>query len=163
MSSQSVQTAISKDYEYCSVYESLPDVLVQDPIRSCAYYIEATDLMKFQTSASVWTQINPGTVTFVIPDGDMLEELPPFSQSSELELSILLRYVRGQSSYFLSYEDLQKFRIPQPTETPDTYHISFIVPVGTDLIEELPPLRKALLQSNQGGSSGLPPMRKKKN
>ncbi len=93
--------------------------------------------------------MDDSTVSFVIPDGEVIDEVPSFLRTPEIEPSVLIRYSRSQSSYFLTFEDLQKFSVTQPTETLNTADsISFVIPRGTELIEELPTLRRALLQSH---------------
>jgi hypothetical protein len=106
-------------------------------------------LAEFRTTPATWARLNDTTVSFVIPDGEVIDEVPSFLRAPEVEPSVLIRYSRSQSSYFLTFEDLQRFAVTQPTDSLNTADsISFIVPRGTELIEELPALRRALLQSH---------------
>lgn len=137
--------------EHRRTFDTLPNVLIQDPARGRAYYLRGEDLAEFRTTPETWAQLNDTTVSFVIPDGEVIDEVPSFLRTPEINPSALIRYSRGQSSYFLTFEDLQRFSVEQPTESLDTADsISFIVPRGTELIEELPSLRRALLQSHTG-------------
>ena len=139
---------VEKSLEFGRVFDRLPNVLVQDPARQCAYYIKADQLQAFKATAQTWTQVNDSTVTFVIPGDELVDEVPPFLRVPELSPSVLIRYSAGKAAYFLTFEDLQAFKIPQPQESFDPDSISFIVPRGTEMIEELPTLRRALLQSS---------------
>ncbi len=104
---------------------------------------------EFRTTPATWSLLNDSTVTFVIPDGEVIDEVPSFLRTPEVEPSVLIRYSRSQSSYFLTFEDLQRFVATQPTENLNTFDsISFVFPRGTELVEELPALRRALLQSH---------------
>ncbi|MGH3568993.1 MAG: hypothetical protein ACRDRH_23805 [Pseudonocardia sp.] len=140
--------AYDKSREHLRTFVALPNILVQDPQRGCAYYVQAEQLVRFAATSNTWGQLDDTTVTFVIPDGDIIDEVPPALRAPELRPSVLIRYSRGKTSFFLTFEDLQEFRIDQPTEAFDPGSISFIIPRGTELIEELPLIRRALLQSN---------------
>ncbi|MGH4017297.1 MAG: hypothetical protein ACRDSL_25905 [Pseudonocardiaceae bacterium] len=141
--------AYDKLNEHRRTFDTLPNVLIQDPVRDRAYYIRTEDLAEYRTTPDTWARLNDSTVSFVIPDGEVIDEVPSFLRAPELEPSVLIRYVRGKSSFFLTFEDLQRFSVEQPTESLNTADsISFVVPQGTELIEELPTLRRALLQSH---------------
>jgi len=141
-------TNLDTSVEFRRIFELLPNVLIQDPARQCAYYIDAVQLQAFQATVETWSKLDDKTVTFIIPGDDLIDEVPPFLRTPELNPTILIRYPRGKASYFLTFEDLQAFKIPQPEQSLDPQCISFIIPLGTELIEELPSLRRALLQSN---------------
>jgi hypothetical protein len=146
-SPSATRPAYDKAHEHLRSFPVLPNVLVQDPARGCAYYIPAVQLADFESTVATWNRLDDTTVTFVIPDSDLIDEVPPSLRAPELNPSILIRYMRGQKAYFLTHEDLQRFRVSQPTEPFDPESISFIMPRGTELIEELPLMRRALLQS----------------
>jgi hypothetical protein len=146
-SSASTRVGYDKAHEHLRSFPALPNVLVQDPARGCAYYIPAVDLGDFEATVATWGQLDDSTVTFVIPDGDLIDEVPPSLRTPELTPSVLIRYTRAEKSYFLTNDDLQRFRVVQPMDAFDPESISFILPRGTELIEELPLLRRALLQS----------------
>jgi hypothetical protein len=142
-----------KIYEFRRVFEDLPNVLIQDPARECFYYIPAEDLRKFEAGPDTWTQVNTGTVVFLIPDGDLVEEVPPFIRPGESRPSVLIQYRRGEAAYFLTFEQLNQFATEWgSTEIPDEHVISFIMPIGQELIEQLPELRRALLQTSTTSS-----------
>ncbi|MCL2581276.1 MAG: hypothetical protein FWE35_02350 [Streptosporangiales bacterium] len=143
------ETSYDKLNEHRRAFDVLPNVLIQDPARSCAYFIKSEELTEYRSTPATWSRLDDSTVSFVIPDGEVIDEVPSFLRNPEIDPSVLIRYSRGQASYFLRFEDLQKFEVSQPTESLDTTDsISFIVPRGTELIEELPTLRRALLQSH---------------
>ena len=134
--------------EFRRIFATLPNVLIQDPARGCAYYIPAKELGAFEATPETWGRIDDSTVTFVIPNGGLVDEVPPYLRNPELHPSVLIRFGQYEGSYFLSFDELQRFRTAQPRESLDDNQISFIVPAGTELIEELPALRRAMLQSN---------------
>ena len=138
----------AKEQEFRKVFESLPNVLIQDPVRSCAYYIPCDAMESFQASPDTWLHMDESTVTFTIPDGEEVDEIPPFLRDPGLKPSVLLRYSRGKTAYLISFEALQPFRIDQPTQAGDDNNIiSFILPRSMELVEELPGLTRALLQA----------------
>ncbi len=134
--------------EYRRVFDKVPSVLIQDPARLCAYYIEAAQLQKYEVTPSTWAKLDDGTVTFVIPNGDLVDEIPAYLRNPELNPSVLIRFGQGQTAFYLSFDQLQAHKIAQPDSSFDDEQVSFIIPRGTELIEELPTLRRALLQSN---------------
>lgn len=143
------QVGYDKRDEHRRTFETLPNVLIQDPARECAYFLTAESLLKYRSTVETWSRVNDSTVSLVIPDGEVIDEVPSFLRNPELEPSVLIRYSREQSSFFLTFEELQQYKVNQPTESLNTSDsISFIIPRGTELIEELPTLRRALLQSH---------------
>ena len=137
-----------KAEEYRRVFDQVPSVLIQDPARECAYYVGSTELQKHEVTPETWAKLNDSTVTFVIPNGDLVDEIPAYLRNPELNPTVLIRFGQGKSAFFLSFEDLQAYKISQPESSFDPEQISFVIPRGTELIEELPNLRRALLQSN---------------
>ena len=129
-------------------FSTLPDILIQDPLHECAYHIPAARLADYHTGPDVWAQLTSDAVVFVIPGADEIEEVPPFFASSGNEPSVLVQFPAGSSSYLLSWEDLQTFQIEQPTEYWEGFDgVSFVLPRGMELIEQLPAVRRAMLQS----------------
>lgn len=127
----------------------LPNVLVQDPVRECAYHLTAEQLGPFTATAERFFKMDDSTVTFVIPGGnELIDDVPPYLRNPELNPSILIRHPAGEKAYFLTFEELQVFKVPQPTEASAAGWVSFIIPKGTELIEELPALRRALMQTS---------------
>lgn len=55
-----------------------------------------------------------------------------------------------QAAYFLTTDQLAEFRVDKGPDEVES-GISFIVPVGLELIEELPALMRGLLQSSESG------------
>lgn len=141
--------------EFRRTFDALPDVLIQDAVRACAYMIPAGELAKYETTTETWTKVDESTVTFVIPDDALVEEVPPFLREPASEPSVLVQYRRRRTAYFLTFEQLSAHRVDQPKQIPDSPSIvTFIIPFGLELIEELPAIRAALLQSGQGSGPG---------
>lgn len=134
--------------DYRRIFDHVPNVLIQDPGRGCAYYVKAEDLYRHEVTPETWAKLDDSTVTFVIPNGDLVDEIPAYLRNPELNPSALIRFGQGEVAFFLSFDDLQAYKIAQPEGSLDDDQISFIIPQGTELIEELPALRRALLQSN---------------
>lgn len=133
-----------------TVLTALPDVLIQDPNRGRIFFVIADELKKYANDKSSWASIGSNTVTFVIPDENYFEEVPPFSQSSTEAPDVLIQWAAGQTSFLLTYEQLGNYEVPENFEKGEGhYGISFIIPRGTELIEELPPLMAAMLQSGE--------------
>jgi hypothetical protein len=128
----------------------LPDVLIQDPVRHTAYLVPAPELARHEVTPEVWPMIDGGTVTFVIPGGEAVEEMPPFRQSPDLEPSVLIQHQAAARAYYLTFDELQNYRCEEPTAGKG-YGISFVIPNSTELIEELPALRAAVLQTQESG------------
>jgi hypothetical protein len=141
-------TTYDKLQEHRRQFDALPNVLIHDPARAIAYYLPSEELGGFEATPDTWAKLDDTTVAFVIPDGEIVDEVPSFLRAPELRPSVLIRYSRGQSAYFLSFEDLQRYTIEDPPPLDTATSISFVIPKGTELIEELPALRRALLQSH---------------
>ncbi len=124
------------------------DVFIQDPVRECAYYVSCTNLSRFRADSNTWPQIDAGTVTFVIPGADLVHETPPFRQSGDVLPSVLIQDPINNVSYFLSFNDLQEFRVDHPVD-PTSFDVSFRIPQSLELIEELPAMQRAELQTNE--------------
>jgi hypothetical protein len=140
--------SVVKETVFKKAFAALPEILIQDPIHECAYRIPAARLSDYRTGPGAWTQLTPETVTFVIPGAEDIEEVPPFVASADNEPSVLIQFPTDQSSYLLSWAELQQFQIDQPTEYWDGFEgVSFVMPRGMELIEQLPALRRAALQS----------------
>lgn len=128
-------------------FSTLPDVLIQDPVRHCSYLIPAVAMQSYRVQPEDYLKMGSESVTFVIPDDDLVEEVPPFLRNSEAVPSVLIQHPAGATSYFLTFEQLQLFKCSEDTIPP--YGIAFVMPVGMELIEELPPLMHASLQSGE--------------
>ena len=148
MNTLNVGPRFKKAEEYRRIFDTLPNVLIQDPARNCAYNIQSSDLEKHEVTVETWSKVNDGTVTFLIPNGELIDEVPASLRNPELQPSVLIRFGQGRSAFFLTFEELQAYKQPQLEVAASEDQISFIIPRGTELIEELPALRKALLQSN---------------
>ncbi|MBV9141504.1 MAG: hypothetical protein JO115_11400 [Pseudonocardiales bacterium] len=98
--------------------------------------------------------IDGGTVTFVIPGGDAVEEMPPFRQQADLDPSVLIQHQAAGKAYHLTFDQLQTYRTAESVA--GRYGISFVIPHSTELIEELPALRAALLQTQEAGTKPSP-------
>lgn len=93
-------------------------------------------------------------MTFVIPGGDAVEEMPPFRQQADLDPSVLIQHQAAGKAYHLTFDQLQTYRTAESVA--GRYGISFVIPHSTELIEELPALRAALLQTQEAGTKPSP-------
>jgi len=130
------------------LFEQLPDVLIQDPIRKRAYLLPADQMDAYQVGPETWSQLEPSVVTFTLPGVEEVVEVPSYNSAPSQEPSVLIQYPDGKASYFLTYEQLQQFIIEQPNEKKG-YGISFVIPMGMEMIEELPAMMKSMLQSGE--------------
>lgn len=129
----------------------VPDVLIQHPTRCANYLVPGERLTNFAVGADTWSRFGPETVTFVIPDEvHLVEEIPPVVREPDVEPAIHIQDPARQAAYFLTTDELAEFRIDTAPNEVD-YGISFIVPVGLELIEEMPALMRGLLQSSESG------------
>lgn len=135
-----------------SITAAVPDVLIQHPMRRVNYLVPGERLEAFAVSAETWTRFDPSTVTFVIPAEDsLLDEIPPTFRTPDAEPAIHIQDPAREAAYFLAPGDLDEFRLDLPPSEV-AYGISFVVPVGLELIEEMPALMRGLLQTQESGS-----------
>jgi len=121
----------------------LPNIQIQDPKRQSTFYIPSENLKMFEITPETLAKVNSATVTFVIPDEDILEKVQPFVDPNEETPSILIQYRREQVSFFLTYNELKKFQVNLDLEIEENNTITFFIPFGWESIEELPSLRVA--------------------
>lgn len=131
--------------------ENLPNIIIQDSIKNCAYILPSNTMDTYKVTVDTWSKIGSDTVTFVIPGEDYIEEIPPFSQVNTDRPSVLIQFPSNDTAFFLSFDDLEKYETNIPENQPEQ-SISFILPRGTELIEELPDLRISLLQTQEKDS-----------
>lgn len=132
------------------VFKQLPDVLIQDPVRQRVYLLPADQMDSYQVGPETWSQLESTVITFTIPGAEQVVEVPPYNSAPKQEYSsVLIQYPDGETAYFLTYEQLQQFTIEQPIEK-KTYGISFVIPMGMEMIEELPAMMRSMLQSGEG-------------
>lgn len=130
-----------------SVVSKVPDVLVQHPTKQESYLIPGERLTEFAVGPETWSSFGSDVVTFVIADeADLLEEIPPVTREPGADLTLHIQDPVRESAYFLTSEQLAEFKAEG--EIGD-YDISFVVPVGLELIEEMPALMRGLLQSSE--------------
>jgi hypothetical protein len=134
-------------------FDTLPDVLIQDAVRKVAYLIPAQKLVQYVIKPDDLLKMGPEVVTFVIPDEDILHVLPPFNACQSDKPPVHIQYPTGGTSYLLTFDQLQAFHVAQPKD-PKGYGISFILPIGLELIEQLPSLMAAPLQSGEAALVG---------
>jgi hypothetical protein len=134
-------------------FKELPDILVQDPLNKCSYLLPASKLQSYKMTPETLTEIKLETVTFVIPDdNNYIEDVPPFHKAQDGKPSILIQYPAGEVAFYLTFADLQEFKITK-AEQYASYGISFVIPMGMELIEELPMLMRGVLQTQERGHS----------
>ncbi|MCY7789744.1 MULTISPECIES: hypothetical protein [Bacillus] len=123
-------------------------ILIQDPARNCAYYLSSTALNKYLTEG--WTNLEAGTVTFVLSNEGLLQELTEITPVDESkEISILIQDPENNVAYYINSGELTKYKCNLPESWGDIPQeaLTFIVP-RNNLIEELPGVRRGLLQNN---------------
>lgn len=133
-------------------YRELPSVLIQDPLSECAYLIGADRLREHKMSPEKLVYVDDGVITFSIPEDEFIEPTPPFNATRTSTPAVIVQFEAGQTAYFLTYNDLQEYRVDQPSEY-GGYGISFVIPVANEFLEKLSPVQYASLQSGEGGMS----------
>lgn len=134
-----------------------PDVLIQHPTRRTAYLVPGERLSDFATNAGTWSRFGEETVTFVIPDPNtLIAEIPPALRAPEAAPAVHIQDPSRESAYYLDAEELAEFEIDSVEDV--QYDISFVVPVGLELIEEMPPLMRGLLQSQENPRRAASPV-----
>lgn len=126
-----------------------PTILIQDPRNSRCYLLDAVDLNSYLLTKEKLMSLNAETITFVVPEDNLLDLTPPFSKNFTNTPSIIIQHHSQEKSYFIPTEELVKYLVQQPESLQDGYDVSFILPHGTELIEELPEMMKGLLQSGE--------------
>jgi hypothetical protein len=142
--------ATEKSTEFSREFQELPAILVQHPGRSCAYFIPADRLVDFLATPDVFAKLRPGTVAFTISGEEIIDEMPPFNQDPSDAPDIQICFAPDRTSYVVPFEALEQFKIEQPKFRFGTDYVSFIIPAGMELVEEIPLLKRGLLQSNTG-------------
>ncbi|MEG9883343.1 MAG: hypothetical protein V6Z86_01750 [Hyphomicrobiales bacterium] len=132
-------------------FYQLPSVLIQDPRVGCAYLIDSQALANYEMSSEKLVHIDHGVVTFSIPDNELIEATPPFNASGTGQPTVIIQHLARNKSYFLTYDQLQAYRIEQPSDY-GGYGISFVIPSGNEFLEDLSPVQYAMLQSGESGS-----------
>lgn len=112
-----------------SIFPELPDVLIQHPRIDRSYLIPASALRQHQSGPDDLLRIGPDTVTFVIPDEEFIEEVPPFLRIPTDSPSVLIQYPTGRQAFYLTSAQLATYTVDQPRERGVGYGISFIIPL----------------------------------
>ncbi|MFY5897624.1 hypothetical protein [Acinetobacter pittii] len=112
-------------------------------------------MVQYKLKPTELALIDDNVVTFVIPDDELVDEIPPFLKSDKGVPSILIQHPVGSASYLLSNQELSKYEVSQ--EVMPSYGLAFVMPTGMELIEDLPPLMAATLQSGETCEHGGPP------
>lgn len=128
------------------VFTDLPDVLIQDSKLAISYYIEAKELGKYVADENMNLE---NTVTFVITQGELLDDVN-LTNSSYINQSVLIKHSKSNTQYYIPFNKLEDFKInaiDQIEKIADGC-ITFILPTGDELLEDVPNLSRAMLQSN---------------
>lgn len=137
----------------------LPDVLIQDSKTATSYFISSEELWNFKTE--VEKELD-NTVTFLVHN-DLLDEVNNSISNFE-NPSILIKNSQEDSTYnfFISSEELKEFKITkfeQMTEITDNC-LAFILPTGDELLEDIPNMSPAMLQSGTKPTEFAAPLKK---
>ncbi len=125
---------------------AVPDVLIQHPAKQAKYLIPGERLSEFTVRPETWSRFGTEAVTFVIAtEDDLLEEIPPVNREPDADPAIHIQHPAQEAAYYITAEQLAEFA----TDEVDEYGISFVVPAGHELIEEMPALMRGLLQSQE--------------
>jgi hypothetical protein len=118
-------------------------ICIQDPVSVATYLVDDADLAPFVTDPDDYgTAID---MLFVIPSGQLVQELPASRLSESMTPSIQITDPAGNRSWVIPFEKLQGFRVPVPPVDSDDV-VWFAMPTARDLIAAVPVFRKALVQ-----------------
>jgi hypothetical protein len=127
-----------------SIFEELPNVLIQDAKNATSFFLPAEELIKFKSSNIEGLE---NTIYFLIPDGNDLDEVS-FSPVYD-NPSIVVKFPKGDSHFFIKFEELEPFKVKsfeQMTCVTDKC-LTFIIPTGDEFLEDIPNMSPAMLQS----------------
>lgn len=128
----------------------LPSILIQHPACGAAYYIPEEHLEVFEVSGASLLSIGPETVTFSVAEDDVIEDMPAFNQTESVKPDVLVRFPARKRAFFIPSNKLQEFKIDQPKASFGDHYISFIMPAGMEMVDEIPLYKRGMLQSNTG-------------
>ncbi len=139
-------------------YNELPNVLIQDSANVSPYYFKSGELKKFEVNSLEDTE---NTVTFLIPNGDLFDEVSP--QTFEENPSILIKFPKDNSQYLIPNNKLIDYKIESFDEMASISNecLTFIIPRGDELLEDIPNMSPAMLQSNTEATEFQKPIQKK--
>ena len=145
-------------------FKQPPTVYIQDAMNDNAYLIPSKTIDTFSVTQETWSKIGKSTITFVIPDGSFVHPIPPFYQSPSESHSVLIQHPAIDRAYFLGNSQLKDFAVDDKIQKmcrdqkecggKHMYDFSFILPIGMELIWELPAAMQALLQSQERSLEG---------
>lgn len=125
--------------------QKLRDVCIQDPRRETAYLIPGDDLSQYACDG-LPDDIRAAAVTFSLSEDALFDEVPELVPVPSAEPSVIIRDAdRGQECY-LSFVQLQEFRIARPDVHPAAK--TFTLPMAEALVQEMPSAVRALLQTD---------------
>ena len=140
-------------------FKQPPTVYIQDLMKGSAYLVDSTKIEQFSATPQNWSEVGGGTVTFVIPDGSFTHPIPPFYQDPSSLPSVLIQHPALAKSYYITYQRLQEFIVGEGVKEmcrnqkecggADVYDFSFILPIGMELIQELPAPIRAMIQTQE--------------
>jgi hypothetical protein len=126
--------------------DAVPDVLIQHPAKKVNYLVPGERLVEFTVGPDTWSQFGTEAVTFVLAtEEDLLGEIPPVNREPDANPAIHIQHPEREAAYYISAEQLEEFAVEEVGE----YGISFVVPMGHELIEEMPALMRGLLQTQE--------------
>lgn len=125
-----------------STLDKLLDVYIQDPAKNCGYLITAETLVNKHLSKD---SVSGDYITFVIPDfKSITTAVPVFQQTYSETSAIRIHDLASKTDYIISRDELNGYIVELNEFNP--HGISFIMPIKSELIEELPAMARGLLQ-----------------
>ena len=134
-------------------FKQMPSVLIQNPAVAETYLIPADAFSQFKMTPDRLSLVDDGVVTFTIPDDEFVEVTPPFNSTHSPNPWVMVQFLATRESFLLSPADLRAYSVDQPNDY-GGYGISFAIPSGNEMIEDLTPVMYAKLQSGEGGTKG---------
>jgi hypothetical protein len=134
--------------------DGVPSILIEDPKRQTTYFIPGKTLQNYLINNDSLPELTPGTVIFVLPNEQDNEQIQPFIDPEEESPSILIQDRVNEQGYYFDSQQLKDFEIDLSFEFDDTNTVTFIIPFGWDLIENLPIVLKKVGTFHQTTPTG---------
>jgi hypothetical protein len=126
------------------------DILIQDPLHDCAFLVPGDEIGAYEVDREAAGRAPAGTVTFSVSGAAAVEEMPDAPDAPVEYPSVLIRYPDAEAAFLLSYDDLRQFEQEMHTDVAGfgpNYGIAYTLPYSRDLVQSMPAVQMARLQS----------------
>lgn len=120
--------------------------MIQNRVTEQIYFIKGSTLDKYEYDGNTIEN----AVHFILPDNDIVDVVDEYENTYQHESeTIIIHFHRAEKSFKIDVDDLYYFELSErELENVGDSFVSFILPTPNDLIERIPAMRPAMLQSN---------------